>query len=163
MLVIFGACAGLCYSALWFFPALIVVGGSVTALWDLKLRQMVMQTRQRWRQRREARKATQNSEAPLHSSVEQGELITLPAMAARAKNSRKIRLQRRTAASASASEAGPSNPPASPRPSATPNTGVGRFAAPSNPPGHVITIRTGIMVIIGFFGQYSSPGLKDMR
>ena len=34
ILVIFGACAGLCYNALWFFPVLLVVGGIVTVLWD---------------------------------------------------------------------------------------------------------------------------------
>nr|XP_001388560.2 chromate ion transporter [Aspergillus niger CBS 513.88] len=32
ILVIFGACAGLCYSALWYFPVLMVAGGVTTAL-----------------------------------------------------------------------------------------------------------------------------------
>jgi chromate transport protein ChrA len=41
ILVIFGACAGICYNAIWFFPVIIAVGGLVTALWDIWLRQKV--------------------------------------------------------------------------------------------------------------------------
>jgi chromate transport protein ChrA len=41
ILVIFGACAGICYNAIWFFPVLIAVGGIVTAVWDVWLRQKV--------------------------------------------------------------------------------------------------------------------------
>jgi chromate transport protein ChrA len=36
-LVIFGACAGLCYSALWYFPVLVVIGGVAAVIWDLFL------------------------------------------------------------------------------------------------------------------------------
>lgn len=38
ILVVFGACAGLCYNALWYFPVLIVVAGIVTVLWDCWVR-----------------------------------------------------------------------------------------------------------------------------
>jgi chromate transport protein ChrA len=41
ILVIFGACAGLCYNALWYFPVLILIGGLVTVFWDIWLRQKV--------------------------------------------------------------------------------------------------------------------------
>ncbi|KAF1834174.1 chromate ion transporter-like protein [Decorospora gaudefroyi] len=41
ILVIFGACAGLCYNALWYFPVLIVGGGLVTVWWDVWLHQKV--------------------------------------------------------------------------------------------------------------------------
>lgn len=34
ILVIFGACAGLCYNALWYFPILMLVGGFATVIWD---------------------------------------------------------------------------------------------------------------------------------
>ena len=34
ILVIFGACAGLCYTALWYFPILMLFGGLVAAIWD---------------------------------------------------------------------------------------------------------------------------------
>ncbi|KAJ2931700.1 hypothetical protein H1R20_g5523, partial [Candolleomyces eurysporus] len=38
LLVVFGACAGLCYNALWYFPVLIVIAGTITVLWDCWLR-----------------------------------------------------------------------------------------------------------------------------
>jgi chromate transport protein ChrA len=41
ILVLFGACAGLCYNAIWFFPILIAVGGLVTVVWDTWLRQQI--------------------------------------------------------------------------------------------------------------------------
>jgi chromate transport protein ChrA len=41
ILVIFGACAGLCYNALWYFPVLIVAGGLMTVLWDIWLHQRI--------------------------------------------------------------------------------------------------------------------------
>lgn len=41
ILVIFGACAGLCYNALWYFPVLIVIGGLTTVLWDIWLERRV--------------------------------------------------------------------------------------------------------------------------
>ncbi|CAG5178172.1 uncharacterized protein ALTATR162_LOCUS8567 [Alternaria atra] len=41
ILVIFAACAGLCYNALWYFPVLIVIGGFTTVMWDIWLRQRV--------------------------------------------------------------------------------------------------------------------------
>jgi hypothetical protein len=40
ILVIFGACAGLCYTALWYFPVLMVIGGVTSALWDLWLQRV---------------------------------------------------------------------------------------------------------------------------
>lgn len=45
ILVVFGACAGLCYNALWYFPVLILIGGLVTVFWDIWLRQKVGKVR----------------------------------------------------------------------------------------------------------------------
>ncbi|KAH7406206.1 major facilitator superfamily domain-containing protein [Phaeosphaeria sp. MPI-PUGE-AT-0046c] len=41
ILVIFGACAGLCYNALWYFPVLMVIGGVVPVVWDAWLHQRI--------------------------------------------------------------------------------------------------------------------------
>ncbi|KAL4745638.1 hypothetical protein BDW72DRAFT_50624 [Aspergillus terricola var. indicus] len=51
ILVIFGACAGLCYSALWYFPVLMVVGGVATALWDGLVYQQILRAKSAWRNR----------------------------------------------------------------------------------------------------------------
>ncbi|PPQ77389.1 hypothetical protein CVT25_010971 [Psilocybe cyanescens] len=34
ILVAMGGCAGMCYNALWYFPVLLVLGGSLTLVWD---------------------------------------------------------------------------------------------------------------------------------
>lgn len=41
LLVILGACAGLCYNALWYFPLLMAIGGITTVVWDLWMRATV--------------------------------------------------------------------------------------------------------------------------
>lgn len=51
LLVLLGACAGLCYSALWFFPVLIVVGGVTTIVWDGWLKSQMRRLRSAWRSR----------------------------------------------------------------------------------------------------------------
>ncbi len=52
VLVVFGACAGLCYNALWYFPVLIGIGGMATLIWDVWLRQKVGKFRASYAARR---------------------------------------------------------------------------------------------------------------
>lgn len=49
ILLVFGACAGLCYSALWYFPLLVISGGVVAIAWDMKGQNLVRRFRQRRR------------------------------------------------------------------------------------------------------------------
>ncbi|KAL1954509.1 hypothetical protein VTO42DRAFT_1120 [Malbranchea cinnamomea] len=51
ILVIMGACAGLCYNALWYFPVLIVIGGCTTATWDCFARQKLARMKRKFRRR----------------------------------------------------------------------------------------------------------------
>ncbi|KAJ4383875.1 hypothetical protein N0V86_000718 [Didymella sp. IMI 355093] len=52
ILVIAGACAGICYNALWYFPILIAVGGITTVLWDVWLAQKVGKAKAKWEAKR---------------------------------------------------------------------------------------------------------------
>ncbi|CAD0088576.1 unnamed protein product, partial [Aureobasidium vineae] len=52
VLVIFGACAGLCYTALWYFPTLVCIGGAVAGLWDLYLSRAIGKLRAKRHQKR---------------------------------------------------------------------------------------------------------------
>ncbi|KAK4935905.1 hypothetical protein LTR10_023117 [Elasticomyces elasticus] len=54
ILVIGGACAGLCYTALWYFPVLISIGGFTTVTWDLWLHQVAGKAQAKWQRRRRA-------------------------------------------------------------------------------------------------------------
>lgn len=53
-----GACAGLCYNALWYFPILILIGGVATIVWDVWLQQQIGKLRTRWEAKR--RRAASN-------------------------------------------------------------------------------------------------------
>ncbi|PSK45271.1 hypothetical protein B9Z65_2411 [Elsinoe australis] len=56
ILVLMGACAGMCYNALWYFPVLIVIGGAATMTWDLWLQRIFGRMRAKWElNRRRAR------------------------------------------------------------------------------------------------------------
>jgi hypothetical protein len=64
-LMIFGGCAGICYSALWYIPILILVGGLTTLVWDLRLQRICLKLRMSWekctRNRREDKISETNS------------------------------------------------------------------------------------------------------
>lgn len=47
IIVIFGACAGMCHNALWYFPVLMVVGGLATFLWDGHMKPAIARFRAR--------------------------------------------------------------------------------------------------------------------
>jgi chromate transport protein ChrA len=51
-IVVFSACAGLCYDALWYFPVLMVGGAMTSVMWDLCARSFVGKLKIRWRRRR---------------------------------------------------------------------------------------------------------------
>jgi hypothetical protein len=53
-----GACAGLCYNALWYFPILILTGGVATVVWDAWLQQRIGKLRTKWEAKR--RRAARN-------------------------------------------------------------------------------------------------------
>lgn len=53
VLVVFGACAGLCYTALWYFPVLMVIGALTTLGWDCWARGVVGRYRERRKRRKE--------------------------------------------------------------------------------------------------------------
>ena len=52
LIVVFSACAGLCYNALWYYPVLMVGGGISTVVWDLWARDFVRNLKLRWRRRK---------------------------------------------------------------------------------------------------------------
>ena len=75
VLVIWGACAGLCYSALWYFPVLILSGGATCMIWDVWVRRMVERLRIRWQRRKEP--TGQADEAASVAEVESVEMAVI--------------------------------------------------------------------------------------
>ncbi|KAI5262340.1 chromate ion transporter-like protein [Aureobasidium subglaciale] len=72
ILVIFGACAGLCYTALWYFPALVGIGGIIAVMWDLYLSRAINKLLAKQRQKRSnhQRAAEENLEDTTTSSIQ---------------------------------------------------------------------------------------------
>lgn len=53
ILIVFGGCAGVCYSSLWYFPVIIVSGGLITLSWNYVLAPVFIKVQRR----RQSRKA----------------------------------------------------------------------------------------------------------
>lgn len=75
ILVIFGACAGLCYSALWYFPILVVAGGIAAVVWDLWLGKRVKTMKQNWetRKHRAADQAAMTENEAMESATDRND------------------------------------------------------------------------------------------
>ena len=65
LIVVFSACAGMCYNALWYFPVLMVGGGTITVVWDQWARNFVGKLKIRWRRRKPQADILEMAEATL--------------------------------------------------------------------------------------------------
>lgn len=124
MVVLVGACAGLCYNALWYFPTIMAIGGLVCVLWDHWMRGWVGRVRSKISRKREARADEEVDAVPMEtlgsgSSVKSG-------------------ASRRMAHVSIEQENGSNQEPA-PTP------------IPANH-YHKVPLKVGIAIIVGFFG-----------
>lgn len=132
ILVIFGACAGLCYSALWYFPVLMVAGGVGTALWDGWAYQQILRAKSAWRNRN--RQPEPESDAPGSADGER----TSARNSGQGKGMEMLRMRKQ--------EPGPLLQ----HPTST-QASEGIEGPPSQ--DHVIRIRVGAVILIFFFGM----------
>jgi hypothetical protein len=130
ILVIFGACAGLCYSALWYFPVLMVVGGVATALWDGLVYQQILRAKSAWKNRN--RQPEPEGDAP--DSTGLGD--TAARNSARKPGMEMLRMRKPDAG-------------ALPQQETNTQASEGREGLSQD---HVIRIRVGIMIVVFFFG-----------
>lgn len=128
ILVIFGACAGVCYNALWYFPVLMIIGGLATFLWDGHLKLQIAKYKARRRRRRsqdEISEDTANDNAvPLEDT------FSSPNVAHRRNNA------------------------VSSRQSAPHESSAHELSEAPVQKDHTIRIRLGVPVLIAFFGKY---------
>jgi len=138
ILVIAGACAGLCYNALWYFPVLLAIGGIVTVVWDGWLDQQIGKMRASWKRRR------QSSAAP-HSSSEVTDTIVLRDMGESSRDAQRRATAPRPSAKASLN--------AEILPQHSPEAGPALSTVPESvSTSHSIRPRTGLTITIAFFG-----------
>ncbi|KAJ5541196.1 chromate transporter-domain-containing protein [Penicillium frequentans] len=153
ILIIFGACAGLCYNALWYFPVLMLGGGLVVAAWDGWLYSQVQRARAAWRNRHNR---PTDSEGAGTISVEMESIQPGEAERSETVRSRKKGKSGDSPSSFPANPAGPSN--------SAQSTETG-----TQSPNYVIRLRTGFAITTVFFasfiallvvrGQLSTPPL----
>ncbi|KAI3016990.1 hypothetical protein CBS147347_10527 [Aspergillus niger] len=133
ILVIFGACAGLCYSALWYFPVLMVAGGVATALWDGWIYQQILRAKMAWKNRN--RQPEPEGDEPGSAGREVSSMQS-PEQGARTEM---LRMRK------SGAEASPPN-------STNIQAPEGGEAAPAWE--HIIRIRVGAAILIFFFASF---------
>lgn len=144
-----GACAGMCYNALWYFPVLIVIGGVVTALWDVHLRQRVVRLRKRIQQRRRPAQRIPEVSDSQDASIGSDHLSSPPQAAF-------VNLQRRTGSAVA--PLGAPRRSESPARSEGPTTN-GLFRADESQStstdmrSHGIPVWAGLVIIAAFFGM----------
>ncbi|KAH7047305.1 putative chromate ion transporter [Macrophomina phaseolina] len=138
ILIILGACAGLCYNALWYFPLLMLLGGLATVVWDSWMSQKINRVRVKLKRRKENREGV---------AEETGAVESLP-LEERITSQNGV--QRRSA-TAGTSKSGHSV-------EALPHGTVGSVrpqpAMVANPSDHAIRVKVGIAIALVFFGTH---------
>lgn len=137
ILIIFGACAGICYNTLWYFPLLMFGGGLVIAVWDGWLYSQTQKVKAAWRNRH-GRPA--DSEGANTTSVEMEPVPPRGAEQSETMRARKKGGSVNSPKTLTESSGRASNPPQFTETEA------------SQSPNYVIHIRTGIAIVMIFFG-----------
>ena len=153
LLVIFGACAGLCYTALWYFPLLIVIGGLVTAFWDLWARRVVG----RYKESRSQKKAGKAAAGEGNAGINLEPIPTATPEGANASvnggDLQKDMERQQAPKTPLPPDAGPSQPVKEEEEAATTTTTTTTWnkIGSTDMLAHAIPVKVGIAIIIAFF------------
>jgi hypothetical protein len=147
ILVIFGACAGLCYNAIWYFPVLIAIGGVSAVLWDIWLQQKIGKLRAKWRRRRE------NPEGNAEASTPE---TSIPVDGPQRQQQSSEGIQRRSAAASSSRErivASSSQHDSISQSGSQNDTSQREATQRTDTIAHAIPVKIGLSIIAVFFGK----------
>jgi len=145
ILVLLGACAGLCYNALWFFPVLMLIGGLTSVIWDGWMSQKIGKVRAMLKQKKKDPESTADG-AGATDSVQLGDRIE-------SQNS----MHRRNAAASSIKSS--NSVSALQQPAADNSRLQTGQTATDDTSDHMIRIKVGIAITIIFFGNYIPSAL----
>jgi chromate transport protein ChrA len=148
--VIAGACAGLCYNSLWYFPVLIVIGGLVTVVWDGWMSAKIGSMRRRWK---EKRRNPESGAAEEMGGVESVQLEEMDRRDGEAQST--VQKRNVTAGSSTSEQVG--------APSDSTQPAVVHPAIPDSTTHYTIRVKIGIALVVIFFGAYSSPISQPYR
>ena len=159
--VLFGACAGVCYNALWYFPMLMLAGGLASVIWDGWMAQRVRKLKMIWQSRHSRPAEPEEAAIPPSASGEiQSAPIELQELGGNSQGSimegssqqiTSVRSRKETPANEARS---PQIPRAvEPSPANTPR--IDGEGQPSK--AHFIRVWVGISIIVLFFGRIFIP------
>lgn len=137
ILVVFGACAGMCYNALWYFPVLMVIGGIAAVVWYGWMLQRVRKLKAKLKRRKS------NTE----SQVEQASFEDSVPLEERAQSTDASSIQRRNVGAT-----------ATPVPGSRPPQNLQQEQETQQVQqdihqDHAIKVRVGIVITVVFFGK----------
>lgn len=147
VLLLGGACAGICYSALWYFPVIMVVGGLAAVVWDVWVSRIIGKMRARFQQKRQRGREQQAAEEA--EAAENVELREMPTQAGTT--------HRRT-------NAVPSSSSLPQKDEAVVPASTHSLDPPSQEPktkSHEIAPKLGIAIIVAFFRKSAPKNTKS--
>jgi len=147
ILVIGGACAGMCYTALWYFPVLIMIGGIMTVVWDMCLRQVVGKARAR-RERR--RRESLHPAGAAEQNPSQPEPVELTTRDTTPSGPSAETLHRRHDGQTEQDPTAAKNPQAE----ETRRTSTNPSTVQTDTQSHAIPVKTGLFIIAAFFASF---------
>ena len=144
LIVVFSACAGLCYNALWYFPVLMVGGGISTVVWDLWARSFVGKLKIRWRRRRPQAEILEIPSSVGHN--EDGDQVSRRSILSLRSTTGSVQLRQHGASVAAYPRTGENNPPEE------------RASERSRPEAvskvHIVPAKIGFAVVVVFLGMF---------
>jgi hypothetical protein len=156
--VLFGACAGVCYNALWYFPILMLAGGLASVIWDGCMAQRVRRLKVVWQSRHSRPAEPEEAAIPPGTSDEiQPAPIELQELSGNGQGLNTEDSSQQTA-SVRARKATPANEATAPRavaPTSAEPPGIDGEGQPSE--DHSIRIRIGILMLVLFSGRIYIP------
>lgn len=163
LLVIGGACAGMCYNALWYFPVLMVVGGTTALVWDLWACQQVRKLRARM-DRKKNRDVLGLGEQSHHVELQSHQLndkkndtATNSQEGLQRRSVQVSSIQRSIEISGLGQRGSNTNTPTTPEPQ--PNGSEMISAADTIT--HAIPVKIGMSIVVVFFGNTSLPNIRQ--
>ncbi|KAF3210381.1 hypothetical protein TWF106_010677 [Orbilia oligospora] len=139
ILVIAGACAGLCYNALWYFPLLMALGGLATAVWDGWLSQKFGKLKAKMRRKKREPENDVTLEA---ATITQAVLLEERSKSHEGVQRRNVGTRSEVAGDASRAQ------------SADPVTTHPSHPVGTNHKPHLIKAKVGVAIIILFFASF---------
>jgi hypothetical protein len=153
LLVVGTGCAGICYNALWYFPLILIIDGTITLSWSLwcssTVRRKIIE-RRRHRLTRSAVTARGSEESAEESGPRASVLPEQVEMGNEALSHRSVRLEALTADSPEHSHSTTTNPIES---SSAEHRDTDVRASPSFPNLQVMSIKGSLALAVAFFGE----------